>query len=225
MKSMKPYLCGPLLFALAGSGQSQQAPVPVEQEPHHRVVLKNDSVIVMHVTIPAGESTLYHTHSHDRAAVHLTANKLTFQLPGQAEGDPQESQVGEISASTRRDDPYTHRVHNIGPGAFEVIDIEFLQRPKDADGAPAAKVADENPSARLYNWVLAPGASSAEHTHNRPYLIIAVRPMHLKMAAPDGRSLSEEVKAGDYHWIDAKVTHRLTNEGASEGQIVEIELK
>jgi mannose-6-phosphate isomerase-like protein (cupin superfamily) len=49
--------------------------------------------------------------------------------------------------------------------------------------------------------------------------------MHLKMTASDVRSLIEEVKPGDFHWIDAKVTHALANEGTVEGQIVEIELK
>jgi len=204
---------------------AQTAPVPVEQEPHHHVVFKNDSMIVMHVTLPAGERTLYHTHAHDRAAIHLTANTLTFQLPDEAESPTQESQIGEISASTRSDIPYTHRVHNIGPGTFEVVDVEFLQRPNEITSKPLAKVAAENPSARVYSWVLAPGASSAEHAHTRPYLVVAVRAMPLTMTAPDGKSLSEEVKPGDVHWVDSKVTHTLTNEGAFEGQIVEIELK
>ena len=47
------------------------------------------------------------------------------------------------------------------------------------------------------------------HTHERPYLFVAATPMHLKMTAPDGRSLLEEVKPGDFHWDDAKVTHAL----------------
>jgi hypothetical protein len=63
------------------------------------------------------------------------------------------------------------------------------------------------------------------HTHERPYLIVAVTPMHLKMTAVDGRSLTEQVKPGDFHWVDSKVTHTLTNDGATEGQIIEIELK
>jgi len=63
------------------------------------------------------------------------------------------------------------------------------------------------------------------HAHLRPYLIIAVTKMQLKMTAPDGPSFSHEIQPGDFHWIDSKVTHTLTNEGAAEGQIVEVELK
>jgi hypothetical protein len=49
--------------------------------------------------------------------------------------------------------------------------------------------------------------------------------MRLKMIAPAGRSLSEDVKLGDFHWIDTKVTHSLANSGDAQGQIVEIELR
>ncbi len=204
---------------------AQQAPVPVEQEPHHHVVLKNDSVLVTHVIIPPGETSLYHTHSYDRAAIHLTNNMVTFQLPNQSESEQMPAKIGEISASTRKGDPLTHRVRNAGPGPFEVIDVELLQRPAQPSTTTAATVAAENPSARIYNWVLAPGASSAQHTHERPYLIIAVNTVQLKMTAPDGKSSTHEVKAGDFHWVDSKVTHTLVNDGAAEGQIVEIELK
>jgi quercetin dioxygenase-like cupin family protein len=222
---LKICFCVAVVLAFAGWAGPQQAPVPVEQEPHHHVVLKNDSVLVTRVTIPPGEVTLYHTHSYDRAAVHLTNNMVTFQLPNQPESEQMPAKTGEISASTRKGDPLTHRVRNAGPGSFEVIDVEFLQRPAQPTATAAATVAAENPSARIYNWVLAPGASSAQHTHERPYLIIAVNTVQLKMSAPDGKSSTHEVKAGDFHWVDSKVTHTLANDGTTEGQIVELELK
>ena len=111
--------------------------------------------------------------------------------------------------------PTIHRVHNLGPGTFDVLDIEILQRPQQPSASEAGPVAIENPSARVYKWTLAPGATSAMHTHTRPYLIVAVTRMPLKMSAPDGQSSSHEVQAGDFHWIDAKVTHSLTNEGTT----------
>ena len=226
---MKTYFCGAFVLALAGVALCQQAArqaaVRVEQEPHHHVVLKNDSVLVTHVVIPPGEATLYHTHSYDRAAIHLTNNMITLQQMGQSESEQMPAKIGEISASTRKGDPLTHRVRNAGPGPFEVIDVEFLQRPVQPSAAEAAKVAAENPSARIYNWVLAPGASSPQHTHERPYLVISVTPMQLKMTGVDGKSSTHEVKAGDFHWVDSKMTHTLANGGTTDGQIVELELK
>ena len=49
--------------------------------------------------------------------------------------------------------------------------------------------------------------------------------MQLKITAPDGKSFAYEIKPGEFHWVDSKVTHTLTNEGPAEGQIIEIELK
>jgi len=214
----------PVLFWLAATCSAQQIPVPVDQEPHHHVVLKNDDVLVMHVTLPAGESTLYHTHSRDRVSVALTSTTLAQQELGKPEGKPGPTHPGDISAITS-DGPYTHRLRNPGPATFEVVDVEFFHRPKDPTSQPAAPVAAENPSARVYKWVLAPGAATPMHTHERPYVILAVTPMQLKMTAPDGGSMTHEIKAGDFHWVDAKVTHTLANAGSAEGEVVEIELK
>ena len=213
----------PLLAFVAG-GHAQDAPVPVEQEPHHRVVLKNDSVLVMRVNLPPGESTLYHTHSHDRAAIDLAHNTITQQKPGGLETLPENSSPGHVFAAAL-DTPYTHRVKNVGNEMMDLIDVDFLIRSKQPGGPAAAAVVAENPSARIYRWALAPGTVSPMHAHERPYLIVATTAFKLKMSAPDGRSLSEEVKPGDFHWIDAKVTHSLANEGSSAGEIVEIELK
>jgi quercetin dioxygenase-like cupin family protein len=201
-----------------------QSPVPVDEEPHHHLVLKNDWVEVMHVTVPPGERTLYHTHSHDRGAINLTTGAITQQDLGGEEGKPQPTKPGAFWMGSL-DTPHSHRVHNVGAGPFEVLDVEFLQRPKDLSSKPAAEVASENPSARAYNWTLAPGASTAQHKHVRPYLIVAVTPMQLKMTAPDGQSFTHEVKAGDFHWVDAEVSHTLTNESTTPGQIIEMELK
>ena len=180
--------------------------------------------MVMHVTLSPGESTLYHTHSHDRVAIELSNATITQQKPNETEGAPEITKPGDITAPAT-DSPFTHRVHNVGPGVFEVLDIELLQRPKQPAGTVAAPIAAENPSARVYKWTLAPGAVSAMHTHERPYLIISATPLVLKMTDPEGKSFSHEVKAGDIHWIDAKVTHSLANDGTAEGQIVEVELK
>ncbi|HTZ48648.1 MAG TPA: cupin domain-containing protein [Verrucomicrobiae bacterium] len=209
----------------AQNNSTEQAPMPVDQEPHHAVVLKNDSVIVMHVVIPEGGTTFYHIHAHDRAAVELSTATISQQNLHEPEGPATPTKPGDVSAPTLGAAPTIHRVHNLGPGTFEVLDVEFLQRPKNPISEAAAPVAVQNPSARIYKWVLAPGASSPMHSHTHPYLILAVTAMPLKMTAPDGQSMTHEVKAGDFHWIDGKATHSLTNEGTAVGQIVEIELK
>jgi quercetin dioxygenase-like cupin family protein len=218
------YLCGALMLVLSTLVASQRSPVPAEQEPHHHLVLKNDSVMVLRVKLLPGESTLFHTHSHDRVAVDLSETTITLQKPGQPESAPEATKPGGVAALESKG-PFTHIVHNTGNAVFEVLDVELLHRPATASATPAGQVEAENPSARVYKWTLAPGATSPMHTHERPYLIISATPLMLKMTDPDGKSFAHEVKAGDVHWVDAKVTHSLANEGPTVGQIVEIELK
>ncbi len=120
-----------LLLACWGISGAQESPVPVDQEPHHKVVLKNEWVEVMHVTLAPGERTLYHTHAHDRAAIELNVSSITQQPVGQAEGATQANHPGDLSMMPQVEGGYSHRVHNVGSGVFEVLDIEFLQRPEN----------------------------------------------------------------------------------------------
>ena len=200
-------------------------PVPVEKEPLHQVVLKNESIMVMHLVLPPGERTLYHTHSHDRVAVNLSSASITQQKLGEPEGAATTAAPGNFSAITLEGSAYTHRVHNVSAAPYEVIDVELLERPGTASTATAAVMAAENPSARIYSWVLAPGTTSAMHTHVRPYLIVATTDLNLRMTGPDEQTSTHEVKRGQFHWVDAKVTHSLGNAGSTAGHIVEIELK
>ena len=211
-------------MAYVGTSSAPPATVLVTQEPHHHLVLQNDYVEVLHVKLAPGESTLTHTHPHDGAADQLTDAIIAQQKPGEAEGPKAPTKPGDISARTV-DIPFTHIVHNVGNTELEVLDVEFLQRPAAPSSALAGPVAAENPSARVYRWKLAPGESSPQHSHSRPYLIVCPVAMQLKMTAPDGRSRTEHVKAGDFHWVDAKVTHALTNAGTEPGEIVEMEMK
>ena len=215
----------PLVLLCAYNCAGQQAPVPVDEEPHHKVLLKNEYVEVLRVTIPPGEKTLFHIHSHDNAGFDLVTSSTTDQLLGRPEQPVETSEAGDLYAKSQTEGPLVHRVRNVGKRAVEIFDVEFLKIPENPSPAAAAPVAAENRCARVYDWHLAPGTSSAMHAHDRPYLVVAVTPLKLKMTAPDGKSSTHEVVAGDFHWVDAKVTHSLANDGASEGQIVEFELK
>jgi len=205
--------------------QQPGTPVPVEQEPLHKVEFKNEEVTVMRLILPAGETTQYHVHAHDRVAIHLSAASTTQQEWNERESAPTTVKVGDFSALTLKGTSYTHRVHNVGSGPYEVLDIELAARPANPASDIAAAVAAENPSARVYNWVLGPGASSPMHTHMRPYIIVSVTPLNLKMSSPDGQTASHDVGAGDFRFVPATVTHNLSNIGKTPGQIIEVELK
>lgn len=222
---MKPAALGMLLFLIAAITAAQVNPVSVEEEPHHHLLLKNGYVEVFRTKIAPGETTLFHIHSHDGAGVALVERTTTECLLGGTEGTPSTFHAGQVFAPSRLRGPATHRVHNVGTASMDDVYVELLQRPPLPSTTIAGPVAAENASARVYSWVLGPGGVSPMHTHSRPHLIVAVTSMRLKMTGPDGRSLAEDVKPGDFHWIDANVTHSLTNDGKTPGQLVEIELK
>jgi len=203
-------------------------PVPVEEEPLHKVELKNDSVTVLRLVLEPGQYTQYHIHTHDRVAIQLSSTSTTQQDWKKPEGQPNPVKPGDFSAMTLEGDSYTHRVHNVGKQPYEVLDIEFALRPATPSPDLAGPVAGENPSARIYNWVLAPGATTPMHTHHRPYIIVSIDALNLQMTSPDGQSASRAVDAGSFRYVDAllaPMTHNLSNIGTTPGQIVEVELK
>src|SRR5256885_15811090 len=129
-----------LIFCLSFlfSAQEASAPVPVENEPLHHVVLKNESVVVIHLTLPPGERTLFHTHTHDRAAIPLSSTSITQQVWNEKEGPPSISEAGTFSVLTLPGNSYTHRVHNVGANPYDVLDVELLMRPQSPSPVTAA---------------------------------------------------------------------------------------
>ncbi len=226
---MKPWItAAPLILFLSlypAQKASDPAAVPVEREPHHHLLLKNDYVMVLRVLLQPGERSAYHVHSDDDVAVRLADVKASDQKPGEPESAGVERKAGDVTLRTLRENPLTHRVHNLGQETFDVLDVELLQRPARASQTVAGPVEGENPSARVYKWILAPGGVTPMHTHERPYLIVAASGFPLKMSGPDGQTSTHEIERGDIHWVDSKVTHSLSNAGTGEGQIIEIEMK
>jgi quercetin dioxygenase-like cupin family protein len=221
---VKVILVAVIAFVMALSS-SPDTVVPVEEEPHHKTVLKNQYVQVFRVTLEPGEASLMHRHAHDDAAVRLSNATVAADSPGEPMGAPEVVYPGLVSARENEKKPHTHRVHNIGTTPFDVMDVQILSRPDGPAAPPMTAPAAENPQMRVYRYDLGPGAASAQHTHARPYLIVAATDMNLRMSSPDGGSMAHPVKAGDFHWIETAVTHTLVNEGPMDGVVVEFELK
>ena len=216
-----------LIAVLLSSGMAaaKEKAVPADEEPSHQVVLKNEYVEAMRLTILPGKNTQWHTHSYNRVVVVLSESSVNEDVPGKSLVQALNTSAGDVYTAANADLPYTHRINNEGKTEFEALDIELLKRPDGPAAEPNGIPAAENPSFTVYRYTLSPGASTPQHTHSRPYLIIAATPMQLLMKAPDGSSKEEAVKQGDIHWIADKVTHSLINNGAYPGIIIEVELK
>jgi quercetin dioxygenase-like cupin family protein len=204
---------------------SEPPAVAVEAERTHRTVLQNDYVQAMRVTLPAGESNDMHVHAHDDAAVMLSVATIANETLGKAKPPGQPVAPGGISVRENGKNPLTHRIHNVGTTTFDVVDVQILQRPAGPESPAFTTPAAEHGSLRVYRFELSPGASSAPHTHARPYVVVAATDMALRTASPGQSDATQTLETGYIQWADAGVTHTLTNSGNSPAILVEIELK
>jgi quercetin dioxygenase-like cupin family protein len=111
--------------APAVSSESSAA-VPVEQEPLHHVILQNQYVRVLDVTIPPGISTLFHTHEHDNFSIRVSDGLVQTQTQGKDWQPPSPLERGSVVFSKGSNQHYTHRVKNMGTVPYHVIDVELL---------------------------------------------------------------------------------------------------
>jgi len=219
--------CAFVVLAAACSGYttSSQAPVPVEREPHHQTVFKNHYVQVFRVQLEPGKTSLMHTHFHDDASVRLTTATVAADSPGEPIGPPEPVYPGLLSARDNETKPPTHRVHNIGTTLFDVVLVQILARPDGPSTAAVSPIGAENSKMRVYRYDPAPGITTVQHTHARPFVFVAVTDVDLETISPNGSSTKRIVKAGDFQWINSNITHSLANRGAVPAIIVEFELK
>src|SRR5262245_28536192 len=181
-----------------------QAPgeVPVDQEPQHKVVFKNDFVRVLDATLPAGYVTLNHRHDVDNVSVTMS------------NGRDGEAALRGIGRAGFAKGGYAHSVTNSGPGVMRFIVVELLKtdRPNAAPVTlPKHTLETENDRVRIYRVKLTPGESVESHSHNAGWAEVTVT----------GRE-----KPGSSTWHAAGETHPLTAAAAGPAvELVELELK
>ncbi len=214
-----------LLIPLAEMSTAQAKPVPVEKEPHHKAVFKNQYVQIFRVQLDPGETGLMHTHFHDDASVRLSTATVAADSPGESIGAPEPVYPGLLSARDNEAKPLTHRVHNIGTTLFDVILVQVLKRPAGPSAPTVSLAGAENSKMRAYRYDIAPGTTTAQHIHSRPFVLVAVTDINLGTISPNHSTPNRLLKAGDIQWISSKVTHSLANRGTAKAIMVEFELK
>jgi hypothetical protein len=204
---------------------AQAKPVPVEREPHHKTVFKNQYVQVFRVQLDPGKTSLMHTHFHDDASVRLSTATVAADSPGQPIGVPEPVYPGLLSARDNEAKPHTHRVHNIGTTLFDVILVQILKRPVGASSRAVSPSGAENSKMRVYRYDIGPGITTAQHAHARPFVLVAVTDIDQGTISPVRSIPGRLLKSGDIQWIDSKVTHSFANRGTAKAIVVEFELK
>ena len=172
-----------LLLVLITSRVSAQAPVPMHEEPRHRLVLTHQQVRMMDVKIRPGDTTLFHVHDVPALYVAVSVPPVDVQLlndkwggthpaadPGRKPGD-----VNVDTSYVRQ--PITHRVTNVGSQLFNLIAItSSTASPSDLGPSSMPGLLElENRWFTQSRVRLSAGAS--QHWYSAPSPTIVVQPV------------------------------------------------
>lgn len=204
---------------------SLQDPVAVDPA-HHAVVLDNDQVRVLRITMKPGEKTPSHQHP---AGVAIWMNDATLRLTGTGvPTDQPPRRTGDVVLV----EPTTHVVENTGKEPSEIILVELK---KPAAGKPVSKGAAqadpkhykmlaENDRVRVLRAQYGPGEKSVMHEH--PALVaVALSPTQMLMHLSDGKT--EKVpglKPGDVLFTPPS-HHAPENINKTAADVILVELK
>jgi quercetin dioxygenase-like cupin family protein len=100
-------------------------PMPAHLEPHHGLRYENQTIRVLEVRLKPGESSLFHTHSHDDVYLTLADAVVRVQMQGGNRGPETAFRSGEASFDNASKHPFTHRLENVGTTEFHTLAIEF----------------------------------------------------------------------------------------------------
>ncbi len=224
------------VLAQPASAQLEEKPVPMDKAPFHIPVFSNDYIILLHVNIPPGRNTGYHTHYADSVSVNLTPASQTSQTYGSSEvsapgtggdGGPGRARFTNIT----RDGPRTHKATNVGPTPNHSISVILKDRaPAGTLVSGRAGVAGytrimDNARVRAWRVVLKPGEATGQITQTAPGLRVYAHGGVLAEVVPGSADRGMAPYAGDFIWQDAGQTRAVKNTGTTLIEFVEFELK
>ncbi|HSC29987.1 MAG TPA: hypothetical protein VLD67_22090 [Vicinamibacterales bacterium] len=208
------------------------APTAADQDPvkvdpaHHAVVLENDQVRVLRITMKPGEKTPSHQHPAG-AAVLLTDASIRLTGTG-VPADQPPRKAGDVVLA----EPTTHVVENTGKTASEVILVELKSSPAGKPVSKSAAGADpkhyhlvaENDRVRVLHVRYGPGEKSVMHDHPA-LVVVAMSPTQMRMHLPDGKTEDPApLKRGDVLFMPA-TRHAPENIGKAAAEAILVELK
>ena len=203
-----------------------QAPIPIEKEPMHRLKLENDLVRVFDVLVPAGKTTLFHTHSFSGVSVRMSNAEMS-ELFTDARTNDFKARWGVVTYGSAP--PYSHIVINKGKTDFRNIYVEL--KPRESSGEAVPPLIDvnailiDNPVVRVNRRVLKPGETTGPHTHVLNCLSVAVYDAEVEISSSGAPARTIKAKVGDVVWQAAGTNHSIRNVGATDFVAIEIEIR
>jgi quercetin dioxygenase-like cupin family protein len=233
---MKTLFALSISLLLAITAAAPPAEVEITSEPSHHLALQNNYVRVFQVEVAPRAATLLHRHRHDYVFVTLGAAKVSNEVAGK----PPVTLTLQDGEARAVDGNFAHIARNLGETPFRNVTIEFLQDDK-AHATPPAKWDDDRSlqvlhggtqqilfvkdGVRVSETELQIAGSDPKHHHAHPQLIIAVTDLLVRDDDAAKGASNVEMKSGDVKWIEAGVTHSLTNVGTGGAKFVTLEFQ
>ncbi len=220
-----------LLLCAAGFAQSA-APVPDNQVPQRKELLKNSKVDVNLLTLAPGEATPMHKHDRDLVTVFVTGGQTESTLLGK-QSTKDKVEAGEVRF---RNAGFSHSTKNVGSSPFEAVIVAFADaqgtmkriHKKSQTCAPGTKTCVEEKELFCTEKVcveevkMAPGSVSVRHSHATDHMLIAVSDYELTDEVEGKGTIIRRHKSGEVEYIPAGITHRLQNNTKSLAQFIVI---
>lgn len=216
------------LGLVAGVAVVSAQVVPVEKEPHHKVMLDTLLFRVLEITVNPGEATLDHRHEFDIATVALGSASTRTKRPGEDWSAPRTRPVASTDLVEYTGKPVVHQVDNPDKTPYHLIAVENYRTgtwPTRATTSGAATtLAKENRSFAVYDVTLDAANPMTAHAHERPTVAILVSGEITNQGA-NGEEPYPVRGSGKWVLIPAAQTHEMVVAGTGDAHIVEVEVR
>jgi quercetin dioxygenase-like cupin family protein len=199
-------------------------------------LIENERVRVTRVEV-AKDASLPEDTKLDLITVQISPGDTQFQDPGQV-GKIESAGAGQVHYFVARS---RRSIKNVGKQPMSFMQVQFLQPPGKyvASQIPATHYC--NPGARkecvteqylfctdrfcAESVTMEPGAISTQHTHDSDHIVIPTSDFTWREDALGKPSANHDFKVGEVHYVEAGVTHRLTNVGTTTAKMFVIQFK
>lgn len=213
--------------------QLNEPVVSIDQEPSHRMVLSNDVLRIFDVKIEPGTHSLFHRHDLDSVLVCLDGANVPSEEPGKAIVARPAIQSDQIYYRAYAQTPLIHRIHNISPHRFRILDIEILSQPTKKDVVALAQLPElsivtnvlENNRVRVSKISLSPKQKIDNIKFNGPHLFVFMLRGKASIGAKSASANPMDVQRGQVHYAAQAESESIHNLGSEAIEMLAIEVK
>lgn len=212
-----------LIIALLASAAFSQSAVPLDQEPHHHKIFENAKARAFRVELAPREVMPMHLHERDYIGVALTNAQLTVTAKGKP---PVHTRMAAGHVSYNRA-PLIHSARNDSPAEVRIVDLEFTEPQGAATpqkqapshycnaGSKAACVDEKvlfcTEKVCISDVTMGEGAVTTRHSHTTDHMMVALTDYRLSDNV-EGKGANVRVQQpGGVEFLNAGITHQITN--------------